>query len=481
MKQPGLVVLAGLLVVVVSACSGSGQGSSFSESDWPTFGHDDHHTRANTVETTLGVDNVAELELVWEHQGVEVSGTPAVVEGVVYFADWDGFVYARNAVDGSEVWTSQNGDDGVGMTSSLAVGEERIFVGDQRAFFHAIDRATGEFLWSVELDDHPNANLPSSALMVDDIVIVGVASGELGTEKEDYTFRGSIVALDQADGTERWRVYVTQDDETSGAGVSVWSSPSIDTERQLMFIGTGQNYEAPASPMSDALVAVDYVTGEIAWVRQFTANDVYRLLMPAPQGPDADIGAAPNLFSIGERDVVGVGDKAGVYAVFDRETGEQVWSTTLGPGSHLGGVMGPAAYAQDRLFVATNLWPSGFDTSIVFVPDFDEPENTSELVSLDATNGAELWRVAIASPTIGGNMWANGVVYSGHTLGMVQAFDARDGTLLWQEQAGMTLASGQVVSNGMLFVTHGFSFIGIVGDPDGFTGGLRAYALPSTE
>ena len=55
MKQPGLVVLAGLLVVAVSACSGGGQGSSFSESDWPTFGHDNYHTRANTAETEIGV------------------------------------------------------------------------------------------------------------------------------------------------------------------------------------------------------------------------------------------------------------------------------------------------------------------------------------------------------------------------------------------------------------------------------------------
>ncbi|MGB5810533.1 MAG: PQQ-binding-like beta-propeller repeat protein [Polyangiales bacterium] len=479
MRHSRVLVVAGLSLlfagVLAGACGGSDDVAP-SGSDWPTFGHDLQHTRSNPTENTIGVDNVADLELVWEHRGVEVSSTPSIVDGVVYFADWSGLLYARKAIDGSEVWTSDNG--GIGITASLAVGPDTIFIGDRQAVLHSIDRDTGEFRWSAQLDAHPSANLTGSPIPVDDIVIVGVSSGELGSEKEDYTFRGSIVAVGQSDGVERWRVYVSQDDETSGAGVSVWSTPSIDIERQLMFIGTGQSYEQPAGPMSDSLIAIDYVTGEVAWVRQYTENDVYRLFMPIPKGPDADIGAAPNLFRIGGRDVVGVGDKGGVYAVFDRATGEPVWRTKLGPGSHLGGIMAPAAYAEGTLFVATNLWPSGFDSSIAFVPDFDLPENTSELIALDATDGSELWRTPVSSPTIGGAMHANGVVYSGHTLGMAQAFDASDGRVLWQDRVGDTLASGQVVSDGMLFVTHGFSFIGITGAGSGFTGGLRAYALP---
>ena len=75
-------------------------------------------------------------------------------------------------------------------------------------------------------------------------------------------------------------------------------------------------------------------------------------------------------------------------------------------------------------------------------------------------------------------MYANGVVYSAHTLGLAQAFDARDGTELWSDQAGATLASGQVVYDGRLLVTHGFQFIGIEGNPTGFRGGLRVYELP---
>ena len=69
--------------------------------------------------------------------------------------------------------------------------------------------------------------------------------------------------------------------------------------------------------MTDSLLALELATGDVVWHRQFTAGDVFTFWNM--DGPDADIGAAPNLFRIGERDVVGVGDKAGHYVVFDRD------------------------------------------------------------------------------------------------------------------------------------------------------------------
>jgi polyvinyl alcohol dehydrogenase (cytochrome) len=334
------------------------------------------------------------------------------------------------------------------------------------------------------VEDHPQAGLTASAIPIDDMVIIGVSSGELGnTDPEyDYTFRGSIVALDQTSGDELWRVYVAEieDPETqevSGAGVSVWSTAAIDVDRHMMFIGTGQAYEAPAGPRSDSVIAIDYTNGEVVWVRQFTPDDVYTLFQTPPQGADADIGAAPNLFRIGGQDVVGVGDKAGVYAVLDRDTGEEIWAHILGPGSHLGGVMTAAAYADGRIFLAQNAFPLGFNTDNVFIPDFNLPQNTSDVIALDAATGDEIWRVPVESPSIGGFQYANGVVYAAHTLGKLRAFNAENGDVLWTEQVGFSQASGTTVSNGRLFVTHGFQFIQIVMAPPGMEGGLQVYGI----
>ncbi len=46
-----------------------------------------------------------------------------------------------------------------------------------------------------------------------------------------------------------------------------------------------------------------------------------------PTGKDADVGASPNLWTSNGRDLVGAGDKAGVYHALDRDTGQVVWET----------------------------------------------------------------------------------------------------------------------------------------------------------
>ena len=50
-------------------------------------------------------------------------------------------------------------------------------------------------------------------------------------------------------------------------------------------------------------------------------------------GPDYDFAQGPTLYSIkpghghSRRDVVGVGQKSGVYWAFDRDTGKMLWNT----------------------------------------------------------------------------------------------------------------------------------------------------------
>jgi glucose dehydrogenase len=74
-----------------------------------------------------------------------------------------------------------------------------------------------------------------------------------------------------------------------------------------MFIGTGQNYTGD-SPYADSLIALNYETGKLAWSMQFTKGDIYAL--SKLDGPDRDLLTAPNLFTVGEVDVVGAADGA---------------------------------------------------------------------------------------------------------------------------------------------------------------------------
>jgi len=437
-------------------------------SSWPGYGRDADNSRANVDEVAISPATAACLAPRWTIEGLAgVTSTPAVVDGVVVFGDWDGGVHAVDAGTGAPIWTTPLS---VQVNDSPLVADDSVFVGDASGSLHALARADGALRWSVELDPHEDAGIFGSPVLAGDVLVVGVASIELASVLDDYTFRGSLVGLDPADGTELWRVYTTTDDAQAGAGVSVWSTPAFDPGRGLVYVGTGNTYEPPAAPLSDSVLAIDATTGDLVWSRQFTEDDVYTIFMDPPQGPDADIGAAPNLFTIDDRDVVGVGDKAGVYAVLDRDTGDPIWATQLTEGSHLGGIMTTAAVHDGVVYVASNLWPNGGF-------GFDDPGNTSITFALSADDGVILWQRPLPSPAFGAVTWANGVVVHGTIDGTVHVLDAATGVELWSALPGGDIGGGMSVVDGTLFVGHGFWFFTAPAEP---SGGLVAYGLPGS-
>ena len=256
-RKVRLVALTGALVMMASACR------------WTSYGSDYANSRTAAGETIIRSDNAGTLHELWRVDGtVGSTSTPAVYGNTVYFGTWDGKLRAVSSADGSPRWTRQ-------LTASIIddsplVYGNNVYVGDATGNLHAVDRATGASRWTRELDPHPYTRIFSSPVGVADLIIVGVASVEIAAVPSDYTARGSIVALDANTGAERWRVYTTNDDEFGGAGVSVWSTAAIDEGREMLYIGTGNSYEPPASPRSDALMAIKYRTGAVQWVRQFT-------------------------------------------------------------------------------------------------------------------------------------------------------------------------------------------------------------------
>jgi polyvinyl alcohol dehydrogenase (cytochrome) len=317
-------------------------------------------------------------------------------------------------------------------------------------------------VWSRDLDAHPFTRLYSSPVVAGDVLVIGVASYELTRNVPDFTFQGSVVGLDPDTGAELWRLPTT----TDSAGASVWSSAAIDEQRGLAYIGVGQSYEEPASPLTDALLAIDYETGELVWSRQFTADDVFTFFPNFGPGPDWDIGASPNLFRAGGRDLVGVGDKRGVYAALDRETGETVWARELTRGGQLGGVMATAAYAHGVVYVTSNVMPG---------PTGDVTNGTSVTFALDARTGEVRWQRPLPKPTFGALTVANRVLFQPTTAGTLYALDTRSGDVLWATEPGGLLGGGVSVSNGRVLTGHGFSFLTAPPDP---VGGLVAYELP---
>ncbi len=436
--------------------------------EWPIFNHDHRNSRTNAAEKKISPDNVGRLAPRWRVDGLSgVTSTPAVVDGVVYFGDWSGVFHALRATDGTEIWRRQVGS---AIRPSPLVAGDRVYVPESNGTLHAFNRHTGDVVWAVPIDTQPFVSIDSSPALAGNTIVIGVESFEQVIRKPDYAFRGGIVGLDADTGQERWRVYTTENDATAGAGASVWSSAAIDDARKLVFIGTGQAYEQPAGPRTDSLIAIHYETGEVAWVHQFTEGDVFTVAGGGP-GPDADVGASPNLFSIGSRDVVGVGQKNGLYHVLDRETGDTVWEVRLTGGSPLGGVMVTAAVHDGVIYVNSNRWRAfGFVAT-----GMHSPLDTSATFALDARDGTVLWETPMPAPMFGAMTYANGVFNHGTSDGTVHALSSEDGTELWSHTPGGGIAGGFSIVGGSLSVGRGFWFSTPPATPNG---GLVAYAVP---
>ena len=449
---PGIIGLVVFLVFSVG-CSGGREsefdvGPTYAPANWSSYGFDQANSLHNCKEREIGIDNVVSLEIKWRIDGLGgVTGTPTVVDGTVYFGDWNGWLRAVEADTGEVIWEKQVTEDV--LSASVLIANNHVYVPDLAGVLHARDRFTGEETWSKLLDDVPSVGIFSSPVLVEDILIIGVA--EEGT---DRSFRGSVVALDAKTGVERWRVYTTSADETAGFGVSVWSSAAVDQDRKLIFIGTGNSERPPDSRLANAILAIDYETGEVAWVHRFLEEDA---------GKDLDVGASPNLFSVSGRDVVGVGGKSGEFRVVDRETGSLIWEATLTRGTWMGGVMAAAAIGDGVLFVTSN---SPFEGS------------GSVIFALDASDGSVLWEHALQDITFGAPALANEVFYL-TTVGMLGdaeliALDAGNGETLWADNVDGLMGGGISISDGMLYVGYGFGF----GFRPAEKGGIIAYSLP---
>ncbi|NGO76308.1 PQQ-binding-like beta-propeller repeat protein [Streptomyces sp. YC504] len=420
-------------------------------SDWPGFGHDLANTR-RANEWLLSPSNIKNLNAKWTAAGAAVTSTPAVVDDVVYYSDFAGNLTARKADSGASIWQTKLNP--AQLPGSPAVVGDTVYSAGYGGMVYAVDKKTGAKKWGTGIEPAPNALIWSSPVVAGDTLIIGSGSFQVFSPANP-PFQGSVVGLDIATGAVKWRTPVCTGTCT---GVSVWSSAAVDTDLGLAYIGTGQAYSAPAGPMSDSLVAIDYRTGKIAWHHQYTPDDVFS--DAAPYGKDADLGAAPNLFTINGRRVVGCGDKGGSYKAFDAKTGQLVWSRKLVEGTQLGGIEHTTAYADNTIYAVGN-------TEATATSRGDARPTAATLFALNATTGATKWQVDLPEGGFGGVAVANGVLYFTTWEGTLRAHSAATGhTLLSQyigNPDGATLiekgaAGGPTVSGGRVYVGYGWTW-----------------------
>ena len=499
------IVIAGAVLGGVAIAAG---GSPF----WVSAGGDPQNSRFQANENTLSVSNVDALQVKWSFTtGGEVSATPAVDGNSVYFPDGAGKLYAVDKWTGQERWSASiaaaSGVPGDKARATPAIGGGKLVIGTQGPFggggkILAFDKDTGVLLWSTTLDDHPAATITQSATIFGNRVYVGTSSLEESFAFiPGYTccsFRGKVAALDLQTGAIVWETRMAP---PGYPGNAVWgSSPAIDMRRGQLYIGTGNNYNAPPETLAcveaagsdpraqlaclpaddhfDSVLALDIKTGAIRWVTRMVGFDAWTMdcipflgegtNCPAPAGPNFDFAQAPALFSVRgagrTRDVVGVGQKSGQYWSLDPDTGAVNWVTQAGPGGTFGGLQWGSAVDGQRIYTANansnaipHTLPNGTTTT------------GGVWSGIDAATGQLLWQTV---PTFGGSLLgggssgpvttANGVVFgcSLDPQGHMYALNGATGEILWTFASGGSCLSGAAISEGRLFWGSGYSLFG---------------------
>jgi polyvinyl alcohol dehydrogenase (cytochrome) len=459
----------------------------------------------------LRAAQVAGLELKWAFGfagDVTAFAPPTVLDGQVFVGSAAGLVHAMRAESGCLQWVFQtNGPVRSALVATPLDGEHVLVFGDMTGWFYALRARTGTLVWKAHIETHDSTRLTAAPVVHDGIVYVPVSSWEetraADPEYPCCTFRGSIAALRVSDGARLWQTYMTDVPKEIGkserggplygpSGVGIWASPTVDARRGLLYVTTGDNYSHPATPTSDAVIALEMTTGRMAWVKQMTPGDVYnsscggdRVNCPGEFGPDYDFGSSAILVArAGRPDVLLVGQKSGiVYALDPQKEGEILWQTRVGQGGTNGGVQwgmatdGEHVYATVSDVGRTRQAGNPFDTRRYIL----DPNQGGGLTALRVADGSRVWHVAAAPCPEGAPVGCSpsqpgavtlipGAVFTTSTDGHIRAHATEDGRVLWDFATAREFAAvnqvparggsidgpGAVVVNGTVFIGSGY-------------------------
>ena len=413
-------------------------------SDWPLYGKNLLGDKAAS-ESRLTVSTVGSLVPLWQVEvGGPISATPVIADGVVYVGSYDGNLYALDLRTGELRWRYATGATvlepnlkiPLGITGSAAVIGDTVYAGDATATVHAVDVATGKARWTTKVDDQPQASIWSSPVVSQGRVYIGVAS-----VAKEVGFRGSVVALHAATGKIAWQTYMVP----KGAdGAGVFEVPAIDEQRGRLYVGTQNAYTANPAPYGNpiSVVALDIENGEVTWA--FNAPPGGGHTAPTE---DVAFSASPNLFSaeIGgrQRDLVGEGQKSGVYWALDRDTGDVVWKSTVSPAGFLGGMEGTSAVGNGMIVVPATNWP-----------DANGPA-AGMVTGLDAATGKTVWSAKQSAPAASPAAISNDLVFHAGLDGILHAYDLAGGEEVWHQDLGASVSGGIALADDVVVLGAG--------------------------
>jgi len=283
--------------------------------DWGAIGFSYDEQRFSPL-TDISDKNVGELGIAWTADLEDARGqeaTPVVVDGVMYVSHAWSKVSAWDAATGKPLWKFDPkvpGERAVNaccdvVNRGVALWGDKVFVGTIDGRLIALDRKTGNELWSTQtVDADKPYTITGAPRVVKDMVLIGNGGAEFGV-------RGYVTAYDADTGKERWRFYTAPNPtkakdgaasdeifatkanatwsdkgewQTSGGGGTVWDAIVYDKDLDQIYLGVGNgnpwNHGTRSNGEGDnwflsSVVALDAATGKYKWHYQETPGETW--------------------------------------------------------------------------------------------------------------------------------------------------------------------------------------------------------------
>ncbi len=483
-------------------CAKAPEPIQFGKGDWSEWGHDSGNTRFQ-AEPGIAAANVPRLKVKWvfAYPGNIADSQPTIAGHMLFVANRAGRAFALDARTGCTYW-SFDAEAGIHAGISVAKrpdGQALAFITTDNGYVHALDALTGMAIWTTRVEDHPATRLSGSPTYYDGKLYVPLSSlEEVSLFNANYaccTFRGGVVAVDVSTGKIAWKSHTIEEEPKQigvnadgtklygPSGVAVFSAPTVDPKRKLVYVGTGNSYTQDSVPTANAIMAFDLETGARRWVYQALADDN---ICPKAQkredcktvGPDFDFAAPPVLRKLPDgRDVLVAISKADeIFGLDPDHGGKLLWRQKIGKGSRTAGVWGMATDDLHMYVGSADVRP-GPDVTVggLTAVDFADGKTVwhtpappaicawgNAASALAAANGA----VSCSPAQPGATALIPGVVFSGSVDGHMRAFSTVDGRKLWDVDTALTYkainganATGGSLSNGVEAIADGTLFV----------------------
>lgn len=394
-----------------------------------TFGFDQtNQRRLDPAKVGLAGKDLTSLELAWTiafPKAITMRSQAAVVGNTMFMpvGESNNRLFAFDISDNQQpcIQWIYEGDQTLRTSAGFGTrqdGKKVVMVGDMGGFVHMIDAMNGKELWAEHMGLFPGSISTGTPVLVGDKVIAPSSQYEIMLAAQDAyeccKIHGGVVAMDAMTGKRVWEGHTMEQakpikDRGDGkmiwgpSGAPVWNSPSIDTKRGLIFVGTGEANSAPAHKNTNAIMAFSLKDGSIKWSHQATPDDVFNVGCNPKGGPkncptegetvfrDVDFGAstiiakAPN-----GTDLVLAGQKSGTVWAMNPDTGAVVWRRDIGTGGPNGGIHWGIA-ADDTHVYAPISYPGAS------IPGQDvDPSLKPGLYAVNLNDGSIDWKFEVA-------------------------------------------------------------------------------------